>query len=171
MNRRTAFKNIIVASGTLITVPAWMQGCGLSDSNTHNSSFSAGEQNMLSAIANAIIPAGNSIGALSVGVDKYLQKLLDDCYEQPDKDNFKKQLAALDAASNKAYSQLFSKCTQKQQQDALIAFGNSTVKEEKDFFNFKKTETIHGFNTSQKVMEGYLNYKVAPGHYYGCVNA
>ena len=33
-----------------------------------------------------------------------------------------------------------------------------------------KSETIRGFNTSQQVMEKYLHYKVAPGHYHGCVN-
>jgi hypothetical protein len=170
MNRRTAFKNLVIASGTLIALPAWMQSCGVSDTNTHNSSFSAGEQGMLASITDAIIPAGNSIGALSVGVDKYLQKLLDDCYEKPAQDNVKKQLQALDAAAKAAYGSAFTKCTQKQQQEALMKFASSTVKEEKDFFDLMKTETIRGFNTSQKVMEGYLDYKVAPGHYYGCVN-
>ena len=43
-------------------------------------------------------------------------------------------------------------------------------KDEKDFFDLMKTETIRGFNTSQKVMENYLGYKIAPGHYYGCIN-
>ena len=33
-----------------------------------------------------------------------------------------------------------------------------------------KSETIRGFNTSQKVMQEYLGYKVAPGHYYGSVD-
>jgi hypothetical protein len=43
-------------------------------------------------------------------------------------------------------------------------------KEEKDFFDLMKSETIRGFNTSQKVMQDYLGYKVAPGHYYGSVD-
>ena len=33
-----------------------------------------------------------------------------------------------------------------------------------------KSETIRGFNTSREVMLQYLNYKIVPGHYYGCVD-
>jgi hypothetical protein len=33
-----------------------------------------------------------------------------------------------------------------------------------------KSETIRGFNTSQEVMQDYLHYQVAPGHYYGCID-
>jgi hypothetical protein len=47
---------------------------------------------------------------------------------------------------------------------------HSTNKAEKDFFDLIKSETIRGFNTSQKVMQEYLGYKVAPGHYYGSVD-
>ncbi len=170
MNRRTAFKNLAIATGGLITLPMWMQSCGISDKNTHLSSFSASEQGLLAAMADTIIPAGNGIGALSEGIDKYLQKLLDDCYHNAAQANVKKQLSALDAAAKTAYSSSFKDCTQKQRQEALMKFGTSAVKEEKEFFNLMKSETIHGFNTSRKVMEGYLNYQIAPGHYYGCVN-
>jgi hypothetical protein len=45
----------------------------------------------------------------------------------------------------------------------------SADKDTKDCFTLLKSETIRGFTTSQQVMEKYLNYKVAPGHYYGCV--
>jgi hypothetical protein len=170
MNRRTAFKNLVIASGGLITLPAWMQSCGISNTNTHHSSFSADEQSILAAITDTIIPAGNTIGALSVGVDKYLQKLLDDCYEKPAQDNFKKQLQALNNKAKAAYSSGFTACKPQQKKEALMKLASSSIKEEKEFYDLVKAETIHGFNTSQQVMEGYLNYKIAPGHYYGCVN-
>jgi hypothetical protein len=50
-----------------------------------------------------------------------------------------------------------------------MRFAGSKDKNESDFFTLMKTETIRGFNTSQKVMEDYLGYKIAPGHYNGCV--
>ena len=52
---------------------------------------------------------------------------------------------------------------------AAAVMGCSKDKDEKDFFLLVKTETIRGFNTSQKVMEDYLGYKIAPGHYKGCI--
>ena len=169
MNRRTALKNISLVTGSVISLPAWMVSCGISDKNTHQSGFNSTEQKILSAVTDTIIPAGTSIGALSVGVDKFLQKLIDDCYEKPIQDNVKQQLHALDIVADNDHGKSFSDCTQQQREKLLLKLEDSANKEEKEFFALMKTETIRGFNTSQKVMEEYLNYKVAPGHYYGCV--
>ena len=170
MNRRTAFKNIVLVSGTLITLPLWMESCGITDGNKHLSSFSLDEQGLLASSVDTIIPAKNNIGGISAGVDKYLQKLIDDCYETPIQDNVKKQLRELNTSANQHFGKSFENCTQQQRKDLLVKFSVSQDKEQKTFFDLIKTETIHGFNTSQKVMEGYFDYKVAPGHYYGCIN-
>ena len=169
MNRRNALKNLSIVSGSLISLPAWMVSCGISDKDTHHSGFNNTEQKILAAITDTIIPAGTSVGALSVGVDKFLQKLIDDCYEKPVQDNVKKQLAALDRSAGTNHNKSFSECTQQQRKNMLLNFSNSPDKEEKEFFTLMKTETMRGFNTSQKVMEEYLGYKIAPGHYNGCV--
>ena len=175
MNRRRAIKDLAIVSGGLITLPQWMVSCGVSDSTIHQSSFSVAEQKMLASITDTIIPAGNpiaigSIGALSVGVDKFLQKLIDDCHEKVVQDNVKMQLKALDTSAKTAHQRSFSACSQKQREELLLKFSTSATKEEKDFFDLVKSETIRGFNTSQKVMQEYLGYKVAPGHYYGCID-
>jgi len=170
MNRRGAVKNLLVGYGGLIAIPFWMEACGISDKNIHATSFSTVEQDMLAKIADAIIPAGNSIGALSVGVDKYLQKIIDECYEKPVQDNVKKQLQTLDTSARTAYGNAFTGCTSRQREELLMKCSDSRKKEEKDFFDLIKSETIRGFNTSQKVMQDYFDYQVAPGHYYGCIH-
>ena len=171
MNRRNALKTIVIASGGLITLPQWM-GCGTNDAPaTHLSSFSSTEQKLLAGITDTIIPAGNSIGALSMGVDLFLQKLIDNCYEKEVQDNVKAQLKVLDISAKAAYNKSFVKCTQTQRLESLLMLSNSTNKAEKDFFTLLRTETIRGFNTSKEVMQKYLNYKIAPGHYHGCVDA
>lgn len=170
MNRRKALINLAVASGSLITLPAWM-GCGSPGKPaTHLSSFSPPEQQLLAAITDTIIPAGNAIGALSVGVDKFLQRLIDKCYEKDVQDNVKAQLKQLATSAVTVYGKSFADCSQAQRQELLLRFSASAKKPEKDFFTLIKSETIRGFNTSQQVMQNYLNYKVAPGHYYGCVD-
>ncbi len=170
MNRRKVLKQLAIATGGLITLPQWMVSCGISDTNAHASSFSSGEQQLLASITDTIIPAGNTIGALSVGVDKFLQKLIDDCYEKEVKDNVKLQLNKLEKSTKAEYGKSFADCTQNQRRELLLKLSSSANKAEKDFFTLIKTETIRGFNTSQKVMQEYLGYKVAPGHYYGCVD-
>lgn len=170
MDRRKALKNIAIVSGGLITLPQWMISCGAGETTVHQTSFSIAEQKILASITDTIIPAGDSIGALSVGVDKFLQKLIDDCYEKQVQDNVKTQLNALNASANPVYKKHFADCTQQQREELLLKLSRSEKKEEKDFFDLMKSETIRGFNTSQKVMQGYLGYKVAPGHYYGSVD-
>ena len=170
MDRRKALKNLAIVSGGLITLPQWMVSCGLSDSNVHHTSFSASEQKILASISDTIIPAGNSIGALTVGVDKFLQKLIDDCYEKDVRDNIKTQLKGLDGSAKAKYQRSFADCTQAQREELVLKLSTSAIKAEKDFFDQIKSETIRGFNTSQKVMQEYLGYKIAPGHYYGCVD-
>ena len=175
MDRRKVLKHLAIATGGLITLPQWMVSCGVSDSNVHTTSFSSAEQKLLASVADTIIPAANpaatgSIGALSVGVDKYLQKLIDDCYEKDVQDNIKLQLNNLEKSAKTKFKKSFAGCSQLQRQELFLALSSSNVKAEKDFFTLIKSETIRGFNTSQKVMQDYLNYKVAPGHYYGCVD-
>ena len=170
MDRRKAIKNLAIVSGGLITLPQWMVSCGVSDTTIHQTSFSIVEQKILASITDTIIPAGNSIGALSVGVDKFLQKLIDDCYEKDVQGNVKTQLKSLEESAKAIHKKSFAECIQKQREELLSKLSASQKKEEKDFFDTIKSETIRGFNTSQKVMQEYLGYKVAPGHYYGSVD-
>ncbi len=170
MNRRTAFKNLALAAGSLITLPWWMVSCGISDKETHHTGFSTEEQDIIAKIVDTIIPGGTSIGALGVGVDKYIVKLIDDCYEAPFKENVKKQLDLLQRSTMSEYDEQFSEATGVAREHALRLLSTSLDPSEQEFFKFMKSETIRGYNTSQEVLEGHLGYKVAPGHYYGSVN-
>lgn len=170
MNRRTSLKKLLVASGSLIALPSWAQGWSINDMTTHRSTFSLSNQEVLASVADTIIPAGNSIGALSVGVDKFLQKLFDNCYEKEVQENIKAQLIALEASAKSAYGISFVSCDQTQRQTLLENLSISENKDEKDFFTLIKSETIRGFSTSREVMLQFLNYKILPGHFYGCVD-
>ena len=167
MNRRTAFKTLALATGALITLPPWMLSCGMTDKKTHLSSFSPEQQHTLAIVADTIIPAGNAIGALSVGVDKYLQKLFDDCYEKEICDNIKSKLDKLQSHTEKPYGSRFSNASQNIREQALLDFLIS--EDTKEIAALIKTETIRGFSTSREVMVDYHGYKVAPGHFYGSV--
>lgn len=170
MNRRDTLKQLLVASGGLIALPSWARAWSAKDFTTYHSTFSFVEQETLAAVTDTIIPAGESLGALSVGVDKFLEKLFDKCYTKEVQDNIKEQLAALETAARSAHNKSFKECSQAERIELLSKLSTSSNKTEKDFFNLIKSETIRGFSTSKEVMSKYLNYKVAPGHYYGCVD-
>ncbi|HYG18199.1 MAG TPA: gluconate 2-dehydrogenase subunit 3 family protein [Ohtaekwangia sp.] len=170
MDRRHVLKTIIAASGALVALPSWASSWTVSGIAGHQTSFAATGQELLASVVDTIIPAGNSIGALSVGVDKFLQKLFDNCYAQDVRDNIKQQLQRLEDLAQLHYRKPFVACDQLQRQELLLTFSGSEKKAEKDFFELVKSETIRGFNTSREVMVTYHGYKVVPGHYHGCVD-
>ena len=175
MNRRDSIKNI--AAGTIgLAAFSYFLSCkdstGSSDTSVAEEStfFTSTEKNTLTSIADTIIPAGTSIGALSVGTDKFMERLFEKCYEKEVQDNIKTQFAVLDEKAQQAHGSVFAKCNQKQREDLLLAFSTSENEKEKDFFELMKAETIRGFSTSKEVMVKYLNYEIAPGRYHGCVD-
>lgn len=170
MNRRTSLKNLLVATGGLISLPAWAENWSLSDLANLPSTLSSANQEIIAAVTDTIIPAGASIGALSVGVDKFLEKLIANCYEKDVQENVATQLNVLDSSAKKLHGSPFKECQQAQREALLMNLSASENKEEKDFFDLMKSQTIRGFNTSREVMLQYLNYKIVPGHFYGCVD-
>jgi hypothetical protein len=171
MNRRDSLKTLMASAGSLVVLPAWAQQWTRESVPPLHGAFGTAGQQALTAITDTIIPPGNAIGALSVGVDKFLIGLLENCYEEEVQQNVKKQLAALDTRAQAAHQKDFASLDQSQREALLMSFARSEDKAEKDFFELMKSETIRGFNTSKEVMMGYLKYKMVPGHYYGCVDA
>ncbi|HET9487832.1 MAG TPA: gluconate 2-dehydrogenase subunit 3 family protein [Chryseosolibacter sp.] len=170
MNRRDTLKSLMAASGTLIALPSWANGWCSQDVVRHTATFSFQAQDTLAAVADTIIPAGDAIGALSVGVDKFLQRLFDNCYEKDVQDNVKAQLGALDATAQSLHGKSYKDCDQPQREAMLLKFSTSGIEAEQEFFKLIKSETIRGFNTSRDVMVNYLHFKQVPGHYHGCVD-
>ena len=65
-------------------------------------------------------------------------------------DNVKTQLKALETSAKTTHKKSFVECTQAQREELLLKLSTSENKDEKDFFNLIKSETIRGFNTSKK---------------------
>lgn len=170
MNRRSTLKAMVAVAGSIAILPAWAEEWTPRSLPSVLGTFSASEQQMIASIADAITPKAGDIGALSVGVDKFLVGLLENCYEPEIQQNVKTQLGELNNKAQAATQKEFIQCDQAMRQELLLSFAGSPDKKAKDFFELMKSETIRGFNTSKEVMLGYLKYKVVPGHYYGCVD-
>jgi len=171
MDRRSTLRNLFAGGGALFVLPEWAKKWDIKSMQTHLSSFSKKESDTLSSIVDTIIPATNEkMGAKTVGVDFFLEKLFDKCYEKEIIDNIKFQLGAIDRFALNVFGSKFESCSTDQRITLLQSMATSSDKKEKDFFDLIKAETIRGFNTSEPVMMA-LKYKIAPGHYYGCVDA
>lgn len=171
MNRRNTLKNLLLSSGALVGLPAWANGWTLEAVSGGEGSFLNGQEEMLASIVDTILPAGDQgVGGISVGVDKFLVKLLDRCYETEVQENVKTQIANLESKAESTYSRSFITCDEEQRVELLNAYANSEDEAEKSFFTLIKSESIRGFRTSREVMIKFYKYRVAPGHYHGCVD-
>ncbi|SDK32087.1 Gluconate 2-dehydrogenase subunit 3 [Catalinimonas alkaloidigena] len=170
MNRRTALQALLLASGGLATLPSWAMRWRPTDLAGTASVFSSTEHQLLAAVADTILPAGDEIGALSVGVDQFLPKLFSQCYDADVQASLKTQLRALDTAARQAHGVAFPACSQTQRETLLNRLAASADEEEKAFFDLMKSETMRGFTTSEEVMVKYLGYRVIPTYYHGCVD-
>ena len=169
MNRRKTIKNLMLGSVGFVSLPAWANGWSI-DEIDFPLLYSNEEQEILSAVVDTIIPQGNAIGSLSIGVDKYLQRLLADCYESRIRENVRIQLNSLNESAVSTYNKTYNSCTPFERQSLLLLRENSDEMAQKEFFDLIKNETVRGFRTSKEVMTKYYDYMVAPGFYHGCVD-
>ncbi len=169
MDRRESLKALVATTVGLVALPAWARGWSVGDI-AGKSVLSTTQQELLASVADTIIPAGDEIGALTVGVDKFLEKLLRDCYPNDVQENVARQLETLNGRAVASHGKKFSECEQSARESLLMAFESSAEIAESDFFKLMKSETIRGFTTSREVLVNYLKYNPAPGHYYGCVD-
>lgn len=170
MDRRRALKTMMLASGSLMALPSWAMGWKAEDMVTSHASFTAAEQELIAAIADTLIPSDGTIGALSVGVDKFLLRLLEECYKEEFRTGIKAQLGNLNKSAEEKESTSFIECPKKQREDMLKTLSASKSEVEREFYGFMKGQTIRGFNTSEEVMVNYHDYVMMPGYYDGCVD-
>ncbi len=168
MNRRSSLKKLLLTTTGLVVLPAWARDWSPAELS-FIPQFSPTEQSLLATVADTIIPKGDAIGALDVGVAVFLQKLFADCYDLPVQENIKFQLNSLHQNALQGFNTPFIDCDQFQREILLLAMATSEDQNEKDFFELLKSETIRGFRTSREVMRKYYKYIVAPGHFHGCV--
>ena len=170
MNRRNSIKKIALATGFLAILPSWARGWTRDTLAAGESCFTADEQQLLSAVADALIPAGKeNVGALSVGVDQFLNRLYSDCYEPEIQDKIKLQLQQIDQKARNDYQTSFESCSTPQKMSIMEQCACNDDPEVRDTFQLLKNETIRGFRTSKVVMTEYLDYQVIPAHFNGCV--
>ena len=170
MNRRNTLKALAAASVGTVALGYWAKDLNFIRDLMSNSFFKPSEQDLITSIADTIIPRGAYYGAVDLGVPVYLLGFFEKCQEKADQDQLKLQLATLNLASNKKFNADFVDCTPEQREQLLTEWSESKVEAEQDFFNLMKSQTITGFRTTEEVMTNHYHYRVVPGHYRGCVD-
>jgi hypothetical protein len=168
MERRAVLKNMAVALGGAITLPAWASGWN-SATLTTTPLLSADQQSVLAEIVETIIPTTDTPGAKEIGVHKFVGRMFADCFEKPAQDSFTKGLNALDRSAQETFGKPFASCNGKQKKNLLEAMEMSDDAQKRDFFYKVKGLTIEGYLISEYVMTNITHYELIPGRFHGCV--
>jgi Gluconate 2-dehydrogenase subunit 3 len=165
MNRREAVQRVALLMGGVLSAPL-MAGVMGQVINTGNSvTVSAEQEAFLAEVADIIIPTTDTPGAKAAGAEKFIVRVMRDCYKKEDQDKFYAGLAKLDADSKAKFGKGFVELDTAQKNEMVKL---ATVND-KPFFLRIKELTVTGYFTSEIGATKALAYLPIPGKFQGCV--
>lgn len=170
LSRREAIKKVALIVGGSLVLPDILKAWGNLTIENPDFKFDLADEQLIADIAEQIVPATSTPGAKAAGTDKFIQKMVADCYEPADRDAFMKGLAGVDAYAKKNFDgKGFSACTAVQQVEILKYFEKEyhADKPGKPWWGKIKDLTVVGFFTSEIGCEQVLRYEAVPGRYDG----
>jgi len=140
----------------------------------------------LNGIADILLPQTDTVGAMQVGVDRFIDLLLTESMLEPDRNRFLDGLKAIDAQCLESHGARFA-AAPRGQQESLIGVldspltGREPTRAETAALEKQPVTAQHGYAlakklvvfayfTSEPVAKGLINAPVIPGRYDGCVS-
>lgn len=138
----------------------------------------------VTTVAELIIPETDTPGAKGAKVNEFMDLLLTEWFDQPEKDRFLEGLAQLDASSRKRFGADFIACNHSQQADLMKQFDDEAMESARTqkiaartdttqppppnfFYTFKRL-TLVGYYTSEIGFKNELGKTIIPPKHRGC---
>lgn len=169
MDRREAIKNFIFVSGAALVLPSCMRQEGKASIELNNFAISAKQEDLLGEITETILPRTDTPGAKELLLHLFVLKMVDDCHDKPEQQDFVKGLSGMDDFAHQRLGQSFTSASL-QKRTALLASveSDANVPEAvKSFYKITKRRTIQGYMNSKYVMTNLVKYELVPGRYNG----
>lgn len=123
------------------------------------------QRTLLAEVADVIIPETDTPGAKEASAHEFIIRVMRDCYELADQEQFFAGLARIDERSQAAYQKPFVDLSRKDQ----IAIIAETAKKDKGYFKQIKELSQVGYFTSEIGVTRNLQYIPIPGRFEGDV--
>lgn len=166
MKRRAALKNLGLSLGALVAMPAWANAW-TPDTLEAPTLLPIDDASLLAEIAETIIPETTTPGAKSLNVHQFVQRMIQDCYDEKAQATFKQGLAQTNTLAQTKYSKNFEQCDAKQRIDLLLQMSNDPTT--KPFIGLVKNLTIRGYTNSEHYLVNIAKFNMVPGFFHGCV--
>ncbi|MBB6004763.1 gluconate 2-dehydrogenase subunit 3 family protein [Arcicella rosea] len=165
MNRREAVQRVALLMGGVLSAPLMAGVMGQIINTGDSVSVSIEQETLLAEVADIIIPTTDTPGAKAAGAEKFIVRVMRDCYKKEDQDKFYTGLAKLDADSKTKFGKGFIELDIVQKNEMVKL---NTVND-KPFFMRMKELTVTGYFTSEIGATKALEYLPIPGKFQGCV--
>ena len=134
-------------------------------------SLDAQRMELVTHIAELILPETDTPGARSVKVPEFIDLMLTEWYPATERDRFLQGLADIDARGRRDHGGVFLDLRAADQSALLRALDGVKGAEgsAEDAFATLKRLTIFGYFTSEVVMKDIGRYQVIPGRFDGCI--
>ncbi|MBK6266296.1 gluconate 2-dehydrogenase subunit 3 family protein [Marivirga sp. S37H4] len=179
MNRREAIKKTGMMLGFAAGSPLLLhvlQGCAPEKTLSWKPLFFNKKQaHLVSEIVDQILPRTDTPGALDVGVDAFVDKMVAEVYTEKEQQQFVRGLDAINTNSKGVNGELFSDLSSERKHEFLFRIESEIKRldynadpEQKPFFLMIKELTLLGYFTSEEIMKNHLDYMPVPMKLDGC---
>lgn len=192
MDRRKALKNIGLGMGALVATPtvlSVLNSCKDSAVSWTAQFLTPGEQNVVTHLADIILPSSDIPGALDVDVPQFLDKMYFDLESENNREKFKKGSKVFndrlgshpETVSKKTVEKVFRTYYELDENgiNEVKKLRNKNVKDVSDsqlddyfmyhYLHQVRSYTLFGYFSSKTVGTEVLNYDPVPGRFDPCV--
>jgi hypothetical protein len=163
MNRREAVQRLSLLVGGVLSPPVIAGVMGQVLNTGESVKTTAGQEALIAEVADVIIPTTDTPGAKAAGAEKFIVRVMRDCYVKEDQDKFYAGLAKLDADSKTRFGKDFISLSPADK----IEMVKQTMSTDKAFFLRMKELTTVGYFTSEIGATQALEYLPIPGRFDG----
>lgn len=187
MNRRDALKGTAMILGYAIagsTVATLMQSCGTGEKLSWTPQIlSENQAKILSSLLDRILPRTDSPGALDVGTDEFIDKILASAFPEKIQKGFAAGLDAFNSSAKSMQGKDFVKLEDSKKDEVIRDFEeksgslpgalwsyNFADGDEFPFYRMMKELALLGYFHSEKIGKEFLAYDPIPGPFQGCID-
>jgi hypothetical protein len=177
IGRREALRRAAMLLGGVLSAPAIagvLAGCDSRSADGKWRALTSDQGELVTTIAEHIIPETDTPGARAAGVPAFIDKMLAGHYGDDDRKRVLDGLTELDARAERECGRAFIRCTADEQRAQLTrldadAFAPTAGRREVPWFRTIKELTVLGYYTSEIGAMQELRHTAVPGRFDGCV--
>jgi hypothetical protein len=164
MNRRNALQSVAIMLGGALSAPTLMamdqwELAPKAKSNALLFSLNENQQKIVAEIAELIIPKTDTPGAKDVGVPAFIEKMLKDCYKEPEHKSFMEGISSMEKVNFLSLN--------KDERVGVLKLLEQEAKKKTEkavpFWRLIKELTLLGYFTSETGIKASFDYVQIPG--------